>query len=87
MTTAHVEIENEILKWTAAERVSLAERLLGSVTDFATEEVDGAGRQEIARRVEEVECGWVLGIPAGEVFSKARKRLNEAGQIASSRGK
>jgi putative addiction module component (TIGR02574 family) len=85
MVTARIEIENEVLKWPPAERVGLAERLLESVTDFATEEIDLAWRAEIARRVVEVESGHVSDIPSDEVFSQARKRLNEARQISSSR--
>jgi len=87
MTTAHVEIENEVLKWPPAERVSLAERLLESVTDFSSAEIDAAWRAEIARRVGEVESGKVSGIPSSEVFSKARYTLNEARKASSSRRK
>jgi putative addiction module component (TIGR02574 family) len=85
MVTARIEIENEVLKWPPAERVGLAERLLESVTDFATEEIELAWCAEIARRVGEVESGQLSDIPADEVFSQARKRLNEARQISSSR--
>ena len=73
MTPAHVAIENEILKWSPAERVGLAERLLESVTDFASEDVELAWRGEVARRVEDVENGWVAEVPSHEVFSKARQ--------------
>jgi putative addiction module component (TIGR02574 family) len=87
MTAAHVKIEQAVLKWPPAERVGLAERLLESVTDFATEEIGLAWRAEITCRVEDVESGRVPEIPSGEVFSKARQKLNEARQISSSRGK
>jgi putative addiction module component (TIGR02574 family) len=87
MMTARVEIENEVLKWPPAERVALAERLLETVTDFATKEIELAWRAEIARRVVEVESGKVADVPSRDVFSKARKKLNEARQISSSRGK
>jgi putative addiction module component (TIGR02574 family) len=87
MTTARVEIENQVLKWPAAERVGLAERLLESVTDFTSEEIQRAWGSEIARRVGEVESGKVSDIPSRNVFSKARKKLNEARLISSSRRK
>ena len=87
MTTAHVAIENEVLKWSPAERVGLAERLLESVTDFASDEIELAWRAEIARRVEEVETGKVAELPSRDVFSRARQRLNEARQIPSPRRK
>ena len=85
MTTAHIEIESEVLKWPPSERVSLAERLLESVEDFATDDIDLAWRAEIARRVGEVESGKESGIPSRDVFAEARKKLNEA-YSASRRG-
>ena len=85
--TAHTEIESEILKWSPTERVSLAERLLESVGDFPTEELDRAWRAEIARRVGEVESGQESGIPSHDVFAEARQKLNEARQASSARAK
>jgi putative addiction module component (TIGR02574 family) len=82
-----MEIESEVLKWSPAERVSLAERLLESVDDFASEDVDRAWRTEIARRVEEVESGKESGIASREVFAKARQQLNEARKVSSARPK
>ncbi len=87
MSMAHVEIEAEVLKWPAAERVSLAERLLESVDGFATGDIDRAWRAEIARRVEEVESGRETGVSSREVFAEARKKLNEARKVSSSRKK
>ncbi len=87
MTTAHVEIENEVLKWSPTERVSLAERLLESVTDFVTEEIDVAWRAEISRRVAAVESGRVITIPSRGVFAKARQTLHETRQASSARRK
>jgi len=87
MTTAHIQIESEVLKWSPTERVSLAERLLESVGDFADQGIDKAWRAEIARRVKEVESGKEVGIPSDEVFSEARKKLNEARQVSSRRPK
>ena len=87
MMTEHIEIESEVLKWPAAERVSLAERLLESVDDFASNDIDRAWRMEIARRVEEVESGKESGIPSRDVFAEARQKLNEAHQVSSARKK
>jgi putative addiction module component (TIGR02574 family) len=81
MMPARVEIENEVLKWPPAERAGLAERLLESVTDFTSDEIELAWRSEIARRVGEVESGKVSDIPSHEVFAKARKTLNEVRQV------
>ena len=85
MTTGHIEIESEVLKWPPVERVSLAERLLESVDGFASDELDRAWRTEIARRVVEVESGKELGISSREVFAEARQQLNEARQVSSAR--
>ena len=87
MTTAHIEIESEVLKWSPTERVSLAERLLASVEDFATEDLDRAWRTEVARRVGEVESGKESGIPSRDVFAEARRKLNETRQVSSARAK
>jgi putative addiction module component (TIGR02574 family) len=85
MTTARIQIESEVLKWPPTERVSLAERLLESVDGFVSEDMDRAWRAEVARRVGEVESGEESGVSSREVFSEARKQLNEARQISSSR--
>ena len=86
MSMAHVEIEAEVLKWPAAERVSLAERLLESVDGFATGDIGRAWRAEIARRVEEVESGREMG---GSFFARClcggAQKLNEARKVSSSR--
>jgi len=87
MAMAHVEIEAEVLKWPRAERVSLAERLLESVDDFAAEDIDQAWRVEIARRVKEAESGKESGISSHDVFAEARKNLNEARKVSSARKK
>ena len=76
MSIAHVEIESEILKWSPAERVSLAERLLESVEGFASEDIDQAWRAEIARRVGEVESGKEPGVASRDVFADARQQLH-----------
>jgi putative addiction module component (TIGR02574 family) len=87
MTAAHTEIESEILKWSPAERVSLAERLLESIDGFASDDVERAWRTEIARRVGEVESGKDSGVPSRDVFAEARQQLNEARQVSSARPK
>lgn len=87
MTTAHIQIESEVLKWSPADRVGLAERLLESVEDFVSNDIDRAWRTEVARRVEEVESGKEVGVPSNQVFSEARKKLNEARQVSSRRSK
>lgn len=87
MAATHIIIEQEILKWSPVERVTLAERLLESVDGFATLDIDQAWRTEVANRVGEIESGKVPAIDSDEVFSEARRKLNEARKISSSRPK
>jgi putative addiction module component (TIGR02574 family) len=87
MTTAHLEIETKVLKWSPAERVSLAERLLESVDGFATKEIDRAWRSEIVRRVNDVESGKETGISSRDAFAEARKKLNEVRKVSPARAK
>ena len=73
----------ELLKLPPAKRIELAERLIESVPPFPDEETERAWKDEIARRIEEVDQGRVKLIPAEEVMKEARERLNEIRREAS----
>ena len=75
-------LEKEALKLTPAKRLRLAEKLMDSVDDFATADIAKAWQAEINRRVEEIDNGTDLGVPAEEVHAEARKRLREARHLA-----
>lgn len=78
MAIAPDTIEEKVLNWPAARRIKLAEKLMASVEDFATPEIEAAWNTEIESRVTEIRAGRVKGIPADEVMKEARKKLHEA---------
>ena len=71
-------IESELLRLPPAVRARLAEVLLASldaeVGAGPAADVDAAWESEIARRVEELRSGTVVGIPADEVFAEVLGR-------------
>ena len=70
MTSSIVELESQALKLTPEERVSLADRLLASVS--ADNEVDDAWSQEAERRLAELEDGTVAAVPLEAAIARAR---------------
>jgi putative addiction module component (TIGR02574 family) len=76
MANASDIIEEKVLNWPAARRIKLAERLMASVEDYATSEIEAAWNAEIESRVREIRAGDARGIPAEEVMKEARKRLH-----------
>jgi len=56
-------IEEKVLHWPAARRIKLAEKLMASVEDFATPEIEAAWNTEIASRVTEIRTGRAEEIP------------------------
>ena len=88
MPIAPNTIEEKVLNWPAARRIRLAEKIMASVEDFASPEVEAAWNTEIESRVLEIHEGRAEGIPAEEVMKEARKKLHEARRLspASRRG-
>ena len=84
---APTTIEKQVLKWPAARRVALAEKLLESVTDFSSGEIAETWEREIKRRTTEIEKGEAAGIPSEEVIAKARAKLSEARPLPQARRK
>ncbi len=82
MTTVQGAIEKKVLKWPATRRIELAEKLMASVEDFATPEIEESWNLEIAARVQEIREGRAEGIPAEEVMKEARKKLHEARRLS-----
>ena len=70
MTSSIVELESQALKLTPEERVSLADRLLASVS--ADDDVDDAWSQEAERRLAELEDGTVAAVPLEAAIARAR---------------
>ena len=70
MTSSIAELESQALKLTPEERVSLADRLLASVS--ADDDVDDAWSQEAERRLAELEDGTVAAVPLEAAIARAR---------------
>ena len=82
MAIATDTIEERVLTWPAARRIRLAEKLMASVEDFASPEIEAAWNAEIESRVTEIREGRAAGIPAEEVMREARKKLHEARRLS-----
>ena len=82
MAIAPDVIEEKVLNWPVARRISLAEKLMASVEDFASPEIEAAWNTEIESRVMEIREGRAEGIPAKEVMKEARKKLHEARRLS-----
>jgi putative addiction module component (TIGR02574 family) len=80
-------LEKEILDLPPRSRVRFAEKIIESVDDFTSPEVEAAWSAEIGRRVKEIQSGKVKGIPATQSMAKARRALHETLQIPSARRK
>ena len=80
-------LEKEVLDLPPRSRVRFVEKIIESVDDFTSKEVESAWSEEIGRRVKEIESGTTKGIPAAQAMAKARRALNEARQISSARRK
>ena len=81
MASPAENIEGKVLTWPVARRIRLAEKLMASVEDFATPEVEAAWNTEIRSRVAEIRDGRAEGIPAEQVMREARKKLHEARRL------
>ena len=80
-------LEKEVLDLPPSSRIRFAEKIIESIDDFTSKEIEAAWAEETERRVKEIESGKVKGIPAARAMAKARRVLNEARQISSARRK
>jgi putative addiction module component (TIGR02574 family) len=69
------QIEADALKLTPKQRARIAERLLSSLDDGFDPENDRLWLEEAERRLDELLSGEVKGVPAEQVFKKARSAL------------
>jgi putative addiction module component (TIGR02574 family) len=81
--SAITELEQQVLRWPAAQKLHLVERLLASVEDFADAGVRAAWEREIGRRVSELRGGKVEAVAEEGVFLQARKTLSETRRLSS----
>jgi putative addiction module component (TIGR02574 family) len=80
-------LEKEVLDLPPRSRVRLAEKIMESIDDYATPELEAAWGDEIERRVKEIQSGAEKGIPAEDVMKEARRALNETRRLPSARRK
>ena len=69
------EIANEALHLSIGERAELAQKLLLSLDDMSSEEVEQEWLAEASRRAKEIDEGSVQLVPAATVMQRARKLL------------
>ena len=70
MTSSVTKLESQALQLSPQDRVSLADRLLASVS--ADGDVDDAWSQEAERRLAELENGSVAAVPLEATIARAR---------------
>lgn len=66
-------VEGQALKLTPEERARLADRLIASI--FEDHEIEDAWEAEVERRVQEIESGRTVLIPAAESIARARAAI------------
>jgi hypothetical protein len=69
------ELKAEMLRLNPEERAELASELLVSLDDLSESEVERMWLEEAVRRDAALDDGRASAIPAAEVFSSARARL------------
>jgi putative addiction module component (TIGR02574 family) len=77
MTALRDKLFKEALQLNEAERAALAEMLIDSIDSEVEEGVEAAWRDEIERRVAELDAGEVETIPWDLVRDGLRRRLGE----------
>jgi putative addiction module component (TIGR02574 family) len=76
-------LEKEVLDLPPRSRIRFAEKIIESIDDFTSKEIETAWAEETERRVKDIESGKVKGIPAAQAMAKARRALNEIRKISS----
>lgn len=66
------DLESKLMNLPPKERARLAERLISSLDQESDPDAESLWIQEAERRLDELESGRVAGIPANQVFEKAR---------------
>ncbi len=66
-------VEAQALKLSPEERAQLADRLVTSL--FKDEEIEDAWAAEVERRIDEIEGGRVMLIPAADSIARARAAI------------
>jgi len=80
-------LEKQALALPPASRLRLAEKILASITEFATPAIEKLWEAELARRTKEIKEGRAEGVPEDQVSAAARRKVNEARRLSSARRK
>jgi putative addiction module component (TIGR02574 family) len=75
MTSPARELESRALRLPRRERARLAQRLISSLDQEVSPDVNKLWLREAERRLRELTSGNVAGIPAEKVLRKARSTL------------
>jgi putative addiction module component (TIGR02574 family) len=78
-------LEKEVLELSVRSRLRLAKRIIESIDDWTTPQLKAAWDEEIDARVKEIKSGSEAGISAEEVMKEARRSVNEARRLSSTR--
>lgn len=69
------DLESAALQLPSDARARLAERLLASLDDETDAEAEQLWLAEAERRLNELEAGTVVGVPADQVLADARSKV------------
>jgi putative addiction module component (TIGR02574 family) len=69
-------LKAEAAALSSQQRAELAHFLIHSLDGEEEEGVEAAWEAEVARRIEDIEAGRVVGIPAAQVFDELRKKYS-----------
>ncbi|MBI3523521.1 MAG: addiction module protein [Betaproteobacteria bacterium] len=75
MQTTLEIVEAQAFQLSAEERAQLADRLIASL--FDDQQIEEEWAAEVERRIEEIEGGRALLIPAATAIARARAALND----------
>lgn len=73
MSSLLIELSARARQLPPEERAQLAERLLESLQEWSSPEVEAAWDTEILKRIDEYERGDAILLPAADVFAEARR--------------
>jgi putative addiction module component (TIGR02574 family) len=69
------DLESAVLQLPSDARARLAERLLASLDDEFEAEAEQLWLAEAERRLDELEAGTAVGVPADQVLADARSKV------------
>ncbi len=74
MTEVTERLIAELAELPARDRAELAHHLILSLDEGTDPDAEAAWDSELARRVEEIRAGQIMGEPAADIFSRIREQ-------------